>query len=373
MNPPSNVVELLQALVRIPSVNPDGNPGIQTTGEAACAAFVGNFLRQAGARVEFEPVFPDRPNVIGVFSSNAPGKKRLVLAPHLDTVGIDGMTIDPFSGEARDGKIWGRGASDTKGPMAAMLWALWELRERIPSLGWEICFAGLMGEETGQYGSNAFAANHKADFAVIGEPTELGIVHTHKGSLWLNLATRGRAAHGSTPGQGVNAIYKMLDVLGLFRERILPRFASLSDLILGAPTANLGTIQGGSRTNIVPDYCEASIDFRTIPEQDRPGFIENIVEELRETCPDLEASWTQSRSLWTDPSHPLIAALERAGGKPCGAPWFCDAAALAAAGIPAVAAGPGSIAQAHTKDEWISIDDLQRGMAFYKAFLEQLA
>ena len=150
MNRPSNVTELLQALVRIPSVNMDGDPGIETTGEADCAAYVADFLRQAGARVELEEVLPGRPNVVGVFPSNAPGKKRVVFAPHLDTVGIVGMTIPPFAAEERDGKIWGRGTTDTKGPMAAMLWALWEMREQLPTLGYEICFAGLMGERWAQ-------------------------------------------------------------------------------------------------------------------------------------------------------------------------------------------------------------------------------
>ena len=372
MSRPANVTELLQALVRIPSVNPDGNPGLDTTGEADCAQYVAAFLREAGARVEIEEALPGRPNVVGVFPSNTTGKKRVVFAPHLDTVSIVGMTIDPFSGEERDGRIWGRGASDTKGPMAAMLWALWEMREQLPALGFEICFAGLMGEEAGQHGAKAFVASHQADFAVIGEPTELGIVHTHKGSTWLHLATRGRAVHASTPDRGANAIYKMMDVLGVLREKVIPGLASLSHPILGAPTASVGTIRGGSKINIVPDLCEVSVDFRTIPEQDRPGFIEGIVEELRKTCPDLEASWHQSRPLWTDPAHPLVAALERAGGKPCGAPWFCDAAVFAAAGIPAVAAGPGSIAQAHTNDEWMSIEELNRGVGFYKGFLEQL-
>ena len=364
MSRPANVTELLQALVRIPSVNPDGNPGLDTTGEADCAQYVAAFLREAGARVEIEEALPGRPNVVGVFPSNTTGKKRVVFAPHLDTVSIVGMTIDPFSGEERDGRSWGRGASDTKGPMAAMLWALWELREKIPSLGYEICFAGLMGEEAGQHGSKAFAAAHTADFAVIGEPTELGIVHTHKGSTWLHLTTQGRAVHASAPERGENAIYKMMDVLRVLREKVIPDLAGLRDPILGAPTASVGTIRGGSKINIVPDECHASIDLR--------GFVEGIVGELRKACPDLEASWHQSRPLWTDPAHPLIGALERAGGKPCGAPWFCDAAVFAAAGIPAVAVGPGSIAQAHTKDEWISVDDLQRGVGFYKAFLEQL-
>jgi len=373
MKSPANVVELLQALIRIPSVNPDGGPGQATTGEAACAEFVGDFLRRAGAHVELEPVFPGRPNVVGLFPSNAPGKKRVVFAPHLDTVSVEGMTIDPFAAELRDGKIWGRGASDTKGPMAAMLWALWELRERIPAFAYEVCFAGLMGEEAGQYGSKAFAKRYQADFAVIGEPTELGIVHTHKGSTWLHLTTRGHASHSSAPDRGVNAIYKMLDALRALREQVIPRFAAMSDPILGAPTVSVGTIRGGNKVNIVPDLCEASVDFRTIPAQDTPGYLEGIVEELRKACPDLEANWQQARPLWTDPAHPLVAALEQAGGKPCGAPWFCDAAVLATAGIPAVAVGPGSIAQAHTKDEWIAVDALQGGVEFYKKFLEQLA
>ena len=372
MSAPTNVVELLKALVRIPSVNPDGDPGVENPGEAACAEYVGEFLRRAGARVEWETVLAGRPNVVAVFPSDAPGKKRVVFAPHLDTVSVVGMTIDPFAAEVREGKLWGRGASDTKGPMAAMLWALWELRERIPALGYEICFAGLMGEEAGQYGSKAFVAKHTADFAVIGEPTELGIVHTHKGSAWLHLTTRGKAVHASAPDRGANAIYKMMEVLGVVRERVIPRFAAMSHPVLGAPTVSVGTIRGGSKINIVPDCCEAGVDLRTIPEQDRAGFVEGIVEELREVCPDLEASWTESRPLWTEPAHPLIAALERAGGKLCGAPWFCDAAVLAAAGIPAVAAGPGSIAQAHTRDEWIGLEELRRGVEFYEAFLGQL-
>ena len=372
MKAPSNVVELLQALVRIPSVNPDGNPGIERPGEAECAEYVAAFLRQVGAHVELEEVLPGRPNVVAVFPANRPGKKRVLFAPHLDTVSVAGMSIDPFAAEERDGKIWGRGASDTKGPMAAMLWALWELREQIPVLGHEICFAGFMGEEAGQYGAKAFVSKHRADFAVIGEPTDFGIVHAHKGSAWLHLTTRGRAVHASAPERGSNAIYQMMDVLRLVREQVIPRFAALSDPVLGAPTASIGVIRGGSKINIVPDCCEASVDLRTIPAQDRPDFVESIVAELRQACPSLEASWTESRPLWTDPAHPLIAALERAGGKRCGAPWFCDAAVLAAAGIPAVAAGPGSIAQAHTEDEWIAIDDLRRGVAFYRAFLEEL-
>src|SRR5437763_473167 len=122
MSTPQNVVELLQALVRIPSVNPHGNAGVERPGEQACAEFVAEFLRFCGASAELREVESGRPNVVGIFPADKSGKPRLLFAPHLDTVSVSGMTIDPFAAELRDGKIWGRGASDTKGPMAAMLW-----------------------------------------------------------------------------------------------------------------------------------------------------------------------------------------------------------------------------------------------------------
>ncbi len=363
-----SVVELLQSLVRIPSVNPDGNPGTEKIGEKACAEFVGAFLERSGARVEFQNVMPDRPNVIGKFPTNAAGKPRLIFAPHTDTVSIVGMTIAPFDAELRDGKIFGRGAADTKGPMAAMLWALWEMREEIPKLSHEIWFAGLAGEEAGQHGAKAFVAAHRADFALIGEPTSCDIVYTHKGAVWLTLHTRGVAVHASTPDCGENAIYKMNDAIRWLREDLAPELARLNDRVLGAPTINVGTISGGSKTNIVPDFCEATVDIRTIPSQDT----QKLIDQIRTHMSYAEVSAIYSHPLRTDASHPLIHALEKSGGKCTGAPWFCDAAIFAEAGIPAVAAGPGSIAQAHTNDEWIAIDELRRGVDFYRSFLSNL-
>lgn len=378
MAAPQNVVELLQALVRIPSVNPHGDPGTAHTGEARCAEYVGEFLTRCGARTELREVRPGRPNVTGVFPSDAPGKKRIVFAPHTDTVSVAGMTIEPFSGELRGGKILGRGASDTKGPMAAMLWALFEMREKIPALPHEIWFAGLMGEEAGQDGSKAFAAELRADldatgaeaFAVVGEPTELDIVHAHKGALWLTLTTRGKAVHASSPDCGENAVYKMADVIRCIRDEVAPALKKSADPLLGPPTISVGVCRGGSKTNIVPDLCLAEVDVRIVPGAfDALAFVS---EKFRSVCPDIEIAHTLSPPLYTDPAHPLVRALESAGGKCVGAPWFCDAAVFARAGIPAVAIGPGSIAQAHTCDEWIAIDDLQRGVEFYRRFLEGL-
>ena len=197
MNPPRSVVELAQALVRIPSVNPHGDPGTDGIGERRIAEWLVDFLRGVGAEVELREVLPDRPNVVARWAGDRAGKPRLLFAPHTDTVSVEGMTIEPFGGELRDGKIWGRGASDTKGPMASMLWALREMRGALPGLGHEIWFAGLMSEETSQHGSRALAREERFDFVIVGEPTGLDVVHTHKGSAFLYLTTRGRAAHAA--------------------------------------------------------------------------------------------------------------------------------------------------------------------------------
>lgn len=364
----STVSDLLSQLVRIPSVNPAGDPGTSEVGEKRCADFLAGYLRDLGAEAELREVFPDRPNVVARFPSDRPGKPRLLLAPHTDTVSVVGMTIDPFSGEMREGKIWGRGSSDTKGPMAAMLAALRNCRATLATLSHEIWFAGLMGEEVGQHGSKTLAGEERFDFVIVGEPTGLETVHTHKGSARLTLRSHGKAAHSSTPDRGVSAITKMLDALEVFRREAGVDFATRCDPVLGAPTYNIGTLHGGSNTNIVPDFCEAAIDIRTIPGQD----VQPLLDLLGARFPDLEIQAKISASLRTEPDHPLVGLLASCGAPPVGAPWFCDGALFAAAGMPAVALGPGSIAQAHTADEWISVADLEKGEAFFTAFLDRL-
>ncbi len=370
--PARDVVELLQALVRVGSVNPTGDPGTTETGEGRCAALVAGILEHGGAVAELREILPGRPNVLGRFPGDRPGKPKLFLCPHLDTVSVRGMTVDPFAAERRDGRIYGRGACDTKGTAAAMLWALWELRADLPRLEHEIWFAGLMGEEAGNEGAMALAADHPdADFALVGEPTGCDLVYKTKGVTWLRLTTKGRAAHNATPERGENAVYKMADLLRTIRDEIAPEFAALADPVLGAPTMSVGTIQGGSKINIVPEVCTVDVDLRTVPAQATPGFLDAVFARLRRACPDLEIEHLRSnRPLDTAPEHPCVQALQTAGGRLVGAPWFCDGSLLAAGGIPAVAAGPGDIAQAHTADEWLAEDDLRAGVEFYKRFLQ---
>ncbi|MEM0969447.1 MAG: M20/M25/M40 family metallo-hydrolase, partial [Verrucomicrobiota bacterium] len=211
----NTATDLLQHLIRIPSVNPDGGADGAISGEKKMADAVASFLSEAcGASVTLEEVRPERPNVIGRFGGSSTeahdARPRLLFGPHTDTVGVKGMSIDPFSGDLRDGKIWGRGASDTKGSMAAMLWALREVSGEIDDLGCRPMFVGFMGEESNQYGSQHFAREHadEVDFALVGEPTELNAVHAHKACWWIRISVGGVAVHGSKPELGENAILK---------------------------------------------------------------------------------------------------------------------------------------------------------------------
>ena len=365
---PKTPVELLQQLIQIPSVNPDGNCGPAATGEGAIAEYLQTLLAEFGAQVELDEVLPGRPNVVAKFPSNGSGKPKLLFAPHTDTVSVSGMTIDPFGGAVEAGKIWGRGASDTKGSMAAMLWSIKESASGISDLPYEIWFAGLMGEETGLLGSKALASRMQFDFVIAGEPTNLDVVHTTKGCVWATVRTSGRATHASTPENGKNAIFAMADILRCVRDEIAPSLKTLNHPVLGSPTISAGTIAGGSKINVVPDACECTLDMRTIPDQD----VEPVFARLRQIDPTLTIEFFQSPPLFTPPDHPVIEAMLRCGAKCVGAPWFCDGSSFAAQGMSAVAIGPGSIEQAHTKDEFLSINDLEAGVKFFSSLLRGL-
>jgi acetylornithine deacetylase/succinyl-diaminopimelate desuccinylase-like protein len=346
----AQTARLLQDLVRIPSVNPQGDPGTTQTGEAGMVEYLAVFLRKLALDVETHEVEPGRANLIGKFTSRG-SKRSIALAPHTDTVSVAGMTIDAFGGEIRDDKLYGRGATDTKGSMAAFLAAVANMvRDRQFREGdLDVYFCGLMGEESGNDGARALAARgFKPDFLIAGEPTDCRVVNTHKGSLWFKLITRGKSIHAAMPEGGENAIVKMADVVCA-----LPRGCTVT------------VIRGGAQTNIVPDFCEIDIDRRTLPGENHGRIVSECaqlgaeVQEVRD-CPPL----------WTDPGTEFVQQLEAASERPVtSAPWFCDAAIFAAQGIPGVAFGPGSTAQAHTADEFIELAEVRRAEQIVERFL----
>jgi acetylornithine deacetylase len=374
----ATVASFLQQLVRIPSVNPDNDPAAGLTGEQALAEFLAEWLESIGATVVLEEVKPGRPNLIARFAP-MDGRPRILLGPHLDTVGVAGMTIEPFGGEVRDGRLWGRGACDTKGPMAAMLWALRETRGMLANLPVAVDFVAFMGEESGQWGSKDFAKRHAAgyEFAIVGEPTSLEIVHVTKGSLWATLRATGVAVHSSMPERGENAILKLTRSLDRLDGHLGGKLAAFTHPVLGRSTLNIGVIRGGSRPNIVPDLAEAELDIRLTPALAAAG---GALKLLRETIHELGApveivSSHENPPMETPPDHPMIRRLQVAGpdAKLAGAPWFSDAAHLSNAGLPAICIGPGSIDQAHTADEFIEIQALEEGAEFFSRFLRGLA
>jgi acetylornithine deacetylase/succinyl-diaminopimelate desuccinylase family protein len=372
--------QLLQDLVRIPSVNPVGDPGTapRNTGEAQLAGYVADFLRKLALDVEVHEVLPGRPNVVGKFISRD-RRHHLAFAPHTDTVSVTGMTVDPFGGAIRDGRLYGRGACDAKGSLAVFLAALANLvRQKDFRAGAvDVTLAAVMGEETGNFGARALAAtDFHPDLLIAGEPTGGRVVHAHKGAAWLTVTTRGRTAHGSTPELGQNAIASMTEVL----RRLLGDYAAnlqrRPDPVLGCATINMGVIRGGSATNIVAGDCALQVDRRLLPGE----TAETVLAELRALLADIPAE-VQVDGLWCGPlltpaDNPLVQEFARATELPeplARAMWFCDAGIFAARGIPAVAFGPGSIAQAHTPDEFIELAQVERAAAVTERFLAGLA
>lgn len=373
-----DVTALLQQLIQIPSVNPDNAPGTEQTGEQTLAIFLSGWLESIGADVVLEDIKPGRPNLIARFAP-MDGRPRILLGPHLDTVGIGGMTVDPFGGALRDGRIWGRGASDTKGPMAAMLWALHENRQRLAGLPVAVDFVGFMGEESGQWGSREFSRNHGADycFAIVGEPTSMEVIHLTKGSLWTTLRATGVAVHSSMPERGENAILKLTRALDRLDTHLGAELATFSHPVLGHSTLNIGLIRGGARPNIVPDLAEAEIDIRITPSLATAGGALKCLQDVI-ACHELPVEIVnpdEKPPMETDANHPMIRALLETAPNTvmAGAPWFSDAAHLSQGGIPSVCMGPGSIHQAHTVDEFIEADALKAGAEFFTRFIRHLA
>jgi acetylornithine deacetylase/succinyl-diaminopimelate desuccinylase-like protein len=368
-----DVRSILRELVAIPSVHPEADPGGTVAGEAAAGAWMADYLRSLGAAVETHMIAAGRPTVVGVFEPSRRARATVAFAPHLDTVGVRGMTVPPFQLTKRGARLHGRGACDTKGPTAALLAAFgkWtrSAAARSSDIRWII--AATAGEEQGSLGAQALVKRgFQADFAVALEPTDLRVVHAAKGVLRVWIEIPGRAAHGAKPERGDNAIYRALPLLTALKEEVAPKLAAQRHPVLGGCSLNLGVVQGGGELNLVPALCRLGLDIRV-----HPGFPSTEVLKLLRAAIARRAPRArltlhrEGPAFVTERSEPWARRLRSAGRGWAAADWFCDANIFAGAGIPAVAFGPGSIAQAHTKDEYIVERELRAGMSAFSRFI----
>lgn len=381
---------LLKELIAVPSVNPMGR---EFSGpeflETRLTEYLVGYFRSLGVEHVQTQVAPGRSNVIARIGQRD-DRPTILLDAHQDTVPVDGMTIEPFRPVEREGRIYGRGACDVKGGLACMLAAFARLANERPADMANVVIACTCDEESTILGVTDLVKlwsdpsragsilSDPPESAVVAEPTGLDIVVAHRGATRWRIRTTGRACHSSRPSEGINAIYRMAKVL-----RSLKKYAQHLEAmaephpLCGPATLSVGRIEGGVAVNTVPDECTIEVDRRVIPGEDGRGVIGEVREWLDRRL-DFEvlfdAPWIIGEPL-SDENNAALAErllrhIEAVAGprKKVGVAYGTHASRISASGVPAVVFGPGSIDQAHTKDEWIAIDQLEKAAEIYYRF-----
>ena len=357
-------LSLLQQLVAIDSVNPSLAAG--ASGESEIAAFVAEHMASLGLEVHVQEAAPGRPNVIGVLQGTAPGRS-VMLCGHLDTVGVDGYDA-PFAPVIRDGRLYGRGAQDMKGGVAAMIDAARLVRERGLPAG-RLIVAAVADEEFASIGADELVTEWGADAAIVTEPTDLQIGVAHKGFAWFEIETTGRAAHGSRPLDGRDAIMRMGRVLASLEAMDRELQARPPHPLIGTASLHASTIAGGHEWSSYPDRCLLQLERRTVIGESAAGVESDLRQLLASlTRQDAEVNATL-RAMFSRPPYEapsdhacttLLLACAAARGietSTVGMSFWTDAAVLGEAGIPSVLFGPGG-AGLHSTEEYVRIDDV---------------
>ncbi len=363
----SDTIALLKGLVKIDSVNPSLVPG--AAGEAEIADFVADFLRSAGLDTQLDEIKPGRANTVGVLGGGGDGP-TLMLNGHTDTVGIDYMEIDPLDPVVKKGRMYGRGACDMKGGLAAILSAAKAVADSGVELKGDLVVAAVCDEEYASIGTERVVEQVRADAAIVGEPTELQVLVAHKGFAWVDIETRGVAAHGSAWQVGVDAIAKMGKVqVGLekLQDDILMK---KSHRLVGPPSVHCSIIGGGRELNTYPDRCKLQIERRLIPGETRRDVdaeLEGLLASIGDIDPEFEGDYEFKffrRPLEVSPEEEICGILrecseEVRGEKPhfIGGSGWMDTQIIWGRGTPAVAFGPvGS--GAHAAVEYVEVDSV---------------
>ena len=362
-----NVLELTRELLRFDTINPPGAEGL-------CARQVGRLLEDGGFSVTYHELPDERPSLVARIGGTS-ARPPLCFTGHLDTVplGARPWRHDPFAGEVADGRLYGRGASDMKSGVAAFVTAALRLAPRLAGTS-GLVLVVTAGEETGCQGAHHLAALGgvlgQAGAIVVAEPTGNHPCVGHKGALWLLARTSGVTAHGSMPERGDNAVHKAARAvtrLEWFRFGVPPH------PVLGAPTLNVGLINGGMNINSVPDTATIGLDLRTLPEQKHRGVLERLSQYLGDAVRlapalDLEGVWTDPDDPWVQEVFDVTAPVLGARPGVRGAPYFTDASILTPAygNAPTVILGPGEMGMAHQTDEYCLVRRLEEAVDLYE-------
>lgn len=365
--------QLLSDLVSINSINPDLVPG--SPGEGEIADYIAQWLKRADLEVELVESMTGRPNVVGIARGTG-GGKTLLLNGHTDTVGVAGMS-DAHKPVTKEGRMYGRGSYDMKSGLAACMLAIAEAKKQ--RLSGDVIFAAVIDEEYASVGTMDLAKRLYADGAVIAEPTELQLIIAHRGFVWLEVETIGKAAHGSRPDLGVDAIAKMGKVLVEIEKLDQTLRSNPTHVLLGSGSLHASLITGGQELSSYPEKCILSVERRTL-QGETPEFVEaeftNIVEEIQLSDPTFNAVIRRGidrSSLETSEDTEIVKAIQDAAVKIlnhpaqiAGVQYWTDAAILSAAGIPSVLFGH-SGAGAHAVEEWVDLASVRACAEIYLA------
>ncbi len=373
----SPVEKILSDLVAIPSTNPMGRAERSPHFERDLAEFISVFLKKHGIDTELYDVAPGRPNVMAHVDVGA--SETLLLEAHLDTVGAEQMTIEPFTPTVHDGKLYGRGSCDTKGSIAAFIYSVVSLLERGQKPRYNILFLFVSDEEYCFTGAKlAVKKGFKATFGIAGEPTRLAIVGSHKGVTRWKIRTNGMAAHSAYPERGKNAIYRMASVIGRLEQYASQLGRLEAHPRLGTPSLSVGVIEGGQAVNVVPDRCWIEVDRRSLPGETAEsivGAVKSLLRDMEDV--EVQTPYLSVAGMDLPPDAVIVRKLSEAVKKVQGvvrveaAQYATDAGFYNAAGIPTVVFGPGDIAQAHTDTEYIELQQLELSVQILQTFMRE--